>query len=244
MSAAADALTELRARILSGTLPAGTKLHQAGLARELGMSRIPIRDALRQLASEGLVLDKNRTAVVAPVSLADLSELYELRLALEPRASALATERIGEADLARMKELLSAMDGAGDNRTWLELHDRFHAALYRASGRPRMIAILDQTRTQTRRYTGMRLERDLVDLNLEHRLILGAVERGEAQTVRRLLEAHLSSAWSILEPQMETRSDEDSSLLERIRALGQSRREPQPSMRHTRSNRFEEEVVG
>jgi DNA-binding GntR family transcriptional regulator len=214
MTAAATALVELRGRILSGSLPAGTKLHQARLARELGMSRIPIRDALLQLATEGLVLQHNRTAVVAPVGLEDLAELYELRLAVEPRASAVAVAKAGPGEMDRMQELLASMEGPIDNRTWLELHDQFHATLYRGSGRPRMIAILDQARAQTRRYTGMRLERGIADLNLEHRLILGAVERGEPETVRRLLEAHLTSAWAIVGRQLETHQENEGSVRE------------------------------
>ncbi|MDP3983644.1 MAG: GntR family transcriptional regulator, partial [Acidimicrobiia bacterium] len=70
MTAADEALTLLRRRILSGSLVAGTKLQQEQLAVELGMSRIPVRDAIRTLASEGLVsLQPHRTAVVTPVSL-------------------------------------------------------------------------------------------------------------------------------------------------------------------------------
>lgn len=200
MTAADGALTELRTRILSGSLPAGTKLYQARVAREFGMSRIPIRDALRQLASEGLVLLHNRTAVVAPVGIGDLSELYEIRLGLEPSASAEATNRIEDGDLDRMRQLLAAMEDSEDNKkTWLKHHDEFHAILYHASDRPRMIVILDQARAQTRRYTEMRLDRGIADLNLEHRMILGAVERGEPTTVRRLLEAHLTSARQIVE---------------------------------------------
>lgn len=199
MSAAATAVSELRTRILAGSLPSGTKLYQDRIARELGMSRIPIRDALRQLASEGLVQLHNRTAVVAGIGIDDLSELYEIRLGIEPAASAAATARISEGELDRMRRLLTAMEQSNDNETWLQHHDEFHAVLYQASARPRMMAILDQARAQTRRYTQIRLDRGIADLNLEHRMILGAVERGESRTVRRLLEAHLTSAWEIVE---------------------------------------------
>ena len=79
MTSAEEALHELRNRILSGSMAAGTKLHQEQLASSLGMSRIPIRDAIRTLVAEGLVLQfPRRTAVVAPISADDLTELYEI----------------------------------------------------------------------------------------------------------------------------------------------------------------------
>lgn len=205
MTSAEEALQELRNRILSGSLAAGTKLHQEQLASSLGMSRIPIRDAIRTLVAEGLVLQlPRRTAVVAPISADDLTELYEIRIAIEPEASALAVPNVRPADLMSMRGLLRVMDTTEEHAMWLDTNDEFHGTLYRRSGRPRMVTLLDQTRAQTRRYTAVRLNGGQPDLHLEHQLILAAVERREPAAVRALVQAHLISGYSILRNQVES----------------------------------------
>ena len=205
MTSAEEALDELRRRILSGSMAAGTKLHQEQLASSLGMSRIPIRDAIRTLVAEGLVLQfPRRTAVVAPISADDLTELYEIRIAIEPEASALAVPNVRPTDLMSMRNLLQVMDTTQEHAVWLDTNDEFHGALYRRSGRPRMVALLDQARAQTRRYTAVRLDRGQPDLHAEHQLILAAVERRDPAAVRALVQAHLISAYSILSHQLES----------------------------------------
>jgi DNA-binding GntR family transcriptional regulator len=205
MTSAEEALHELRNRILSGSLAAGTKLHQEQLASSLGMSRIPIRDAIRTLVAEGLVLQlPRRTAVVAPISADDLTELYEIRIAIEPEASALAVPHVRPTDLMSMRSLLRVMDTRQEHAIWLDANDEFHGVLYRRSGRPRMVVLLDQARAQTRRYTAVRLDSGQPDLHAEHQLILAAVERRNPAAVRALVQAHLISAYSILRHQVES----------------------------------------
>jgi DNA-binding GntR family transcriptional regulator len=168
------------------------------------MSRIPIRDAIRTLASEGLVnLQPRRTAVVAPLSLDDLAELYELRMAVEPVASGLAVGRISAADLLAMRGFLRTMVETDDHLDWLTANDEFHACLFENSGRPRMIALLRQAREQTRRYTGIRMADGRTDLDAEHRLILVATERRDAPAVEALVRAHLISAFTVLSRELE-----------------------------------------
>ncbi|HSL26167.1 MAG TPA: GntR family transcriptional regulator [Acidimicrobiia bacterium] len=207
MTAADDALATLRARILSGSLAAGHKLQQEDLAASLGMSRIPVRDAIRSLIAEGLVVQlPHRTAVVAPLTMEDLADLYELRLAVEPLASAVAVPNVVAADVMAMRNYLAAMEDVTDHAQWLDNNDGFHAVLYRRSGRPRMISLLDLARAQTRRYTGIRLGHEPPDLDSEHRLILKAVERRDAAVVRSLVEAHLHSGYSMVRQQLQGRS--------------------------------------
>lgn len=195
-TAAESALALLRARILTGELEPGTKLNQTFLARQLGMSRIPVRDAIRALAAEGLVThDPHRTAVVTDLSPDDLSELYELRLTIEPRASELAVRHLRPEDIEEMEGHLADMDEIAEHPAWLAIHDRFHAALYRRSRRPRMVDILERARAQTRRYTWLRLDRDARDIAAEHRLILAAARRSDAAAVRAMVEAHLTASF-------------------------------------------------
>jgi DNA-binding GntR family transcriptional regulator len=205
MTSAEEALNELRRRILSGSMAAGTKLHQEQLASSLGMSRIPIRDAIRTLVAEGLVLQfPRRTAVVAPISADDLTELYEIRIAIEPEASSLAVPHMRPTDLMSMRNLLQVMDTTQEHAVWLDTNDEFHGTLYRQAGRPRMVALLDQARAQTRRYTAVRLDSGQPGLHSEHQLILAAVERRDPAAVRALVQAHLISAYSILSDQVES----------------------------------------
>lgn len=195
-TAAETALAALRDRILAGDLEPGTKLNQGKLARELGMSRIPVRDAIRALAAEGLVShDPHRTAAVTPLSAADLSELYELRIALEPHASALALANISDEELAAMSDGVRSMRQAGESPAWLEAHDHFHSALYHRCERPRMISLLDHARAQTRRYTWIRLDRDAEEIATEHDLILSAARRRDPRSLRALVEAHLVASY-------------------------------------------------
>lgn len=202
-TSAEAALASLRNRILSGDLRPGTKLNQAQLAREMGMSRIPVRDAIRALAAEGLVThDPHRTALVTPLSGDDLAELYELRIAVEPHASALALDHLGGDSLAPMASDLETMMATEDSATWLEAHDRFHASLYRRSGRPRMVELLDRARAQTRRYTWIRWDRGAEEIAAEHRLILSAAQRQDKRSLRALVEAHLVASYATVSRQL------------------------------------------
>ena len=209
-TAAETAFSLLRDRILTGDLPPGTKLNQASLARQLGMSRIPVRDAIRALAAEGLVShDPHRTAVVTDLSPDGLAELYELRLALEPRASELAVAHLQPEDIDEMQECLAYMEDDSLDPAWLEIHDRFHASLYRRSRRPRMIEILERARAQTRRYTWLRLDRDANDIAAEHRLILAAARRRDSAAVQAMVEAHLTASYGALRERLRSADSRD-----------------------------------
>lgn len=198
-TASETALTALRYRILDGSLAAGAKLHQSQLASEFGMSRIPVRDAIRALTAEGLVTQHpHRTAVVSPVGVTDLAELYEIRIAVEPRASALAVPRLVPAEVSKLRALLESLGELDQPERWHQAHDLFHSTLYRRSGRPRMISLLDRARAQTRRYTWIRLDRATEEVEAEHRLILGAVERSDTQSVAALVQAHLTAGYNIV----------------------------------------------
>lgn len=136
-TAGQSAAIAIRRRILSGNLAPGAPLNQNDLAVELGMSRIPIRDALRLLAAEGLVqLRAHATASVTPLSLDDLEELYELRLALEPSLCRIAAPHLTAADLLELEEKLDEMGTLTDPDRWPALNNEFHHILYGRSAGP------------------------------------------------------------------------------------------------------------
>jgi DNA-binding GntR family transcriptional regulator len=191
----------LRERVSSGQLPPGTALSQSGLAEEYGVSRIPVRDALQQLAGEGLVELLKGVAVVTPLSIDDLQELYELREAIEPIATRLGVPRVGRAGVARMTRLLALMDDPGIRPgDWLESNAAFHAEVYTLAGRPRMVAMVEQLRRLTDRYVYFHL--DVIGqsghLQEEHRQILDAVKAQDASAAAELTRAHLASSHAVV----------------------------------------------
>ena len=186
----------LREDVLAARLPAGQRLSQEALAERFQVSRVPIRDALRELQAEGLVVSNPRLGVsVAALSAADLEELSDMRRALEPVVARLAMPRLGESDLATMRRCLDVM-GSADSLSveWFAAHAEFHRALNAPSGRERMCALVDSLREQTERYVRVyrfALER-ADELGREHELIYRAAKDGDADAVAAEVHAHLA----------------------------------------------------
>ncbi len=189
----------IRERILSGALAPGAPLNQKDLASALGMSRIPIRDALRTLASEGLIqMRAHATAVVSNLGVSDLRDLYELRLALEPALCRAAVHQLQREDLSEMERWLDTMVTASDSDTWLNANNRFHEVLYRRAARPRAIEIIDQARTATDRYTRIYHQLASPTVESEHRMILDAATSRQERRLEALIVAHLSDGFEAM----------------------------------------------
>ncbi len=198
-TAGQHAYRQIRERILSGELRSGERLNQRQLAHGLGMSRIPVRDALRLLAADGLVdVKAHTTATVTPLSRDDLRELYELRVALEPMLCRLALAHVDREDIAAMAGEMAAMDGAASADDWQLANNAFHARLYRRSERPRTIEIIARTRQQTDRYTRLHLAVHRAGAAVEHRLILDAVRAGQVDRLESLVRAHISAGYETI----------------------------------------------
>ena len=130
----------LRERILSGDLPRGTKLRQASLADELGVSRTPLREALRRLSTEGLVeFSPNRGATVSELDFGDMRHAWSARVALEPGAARLAAQRRDPESIAVMRDAVKLQrQAAGDGMDSFAANRSFHLALAAASGNPHL----------------------------------------------------------------------------------------------------------
>ncbi|WP_207382969.1 GntR family transcriptional regulator [Pseudaestuariivita atlantica] len=196
-----DAYTRLKAEILSNRLLPGFQATEPEIAERLGMSRTPVREALIRLQAEGLVeLVPRRGARILPVSAADMNDIYEILTALEPHAAAeLALRRPDAQVLAPLEEATSDMEAAlekPDLDAWAAADDRFHRTLLELHGNDRLTAIASTLFDQAHRARMVTLRmRDMPHRSTaEHREILGALRRGDAEGVRRLFRDHRERA--------------------------------------------------
>jgi DNA-binding GntR family transcriptional regulator len=185
----------LRRAILSGVLPGGSHLVQADIAEQLQVSTTPVREALRDLAAEGLIrLDAHRGAVVHECSVGEMEEIYGLRRILEPEAIRRALERVTDAELDRAEGILKDMESEDDFGTWVDLNREFHALIEDASGSPRLAAILKSLRDISALYVGLSIQtdaRDFQSANAEHRAILEACRARDQQRAVEVVLRHL-----------------------------------------------------
>ncbi len=162
--------TELRRRILNGQLAEGTMLRQERLAGELGVSRIPLREAIKHLEAEGLVVSElHKGTVVSSLSPVELEELFGIRMQLETWLFATAIPRMTQADFDTAQALIEEASRIGDTVNWGELNWHFHEALYRASGSRIALKLLRSVHDNAARYVNLQLvvtqdvERELSD---------------------------------------------------------------------------------
>jgi DNA-binding GntR family transcriptional regulator len=196
------AYARVRALILSGELEPGAVLPQAALARTIGMSTTPLREALRRLKQEGLVeLDAHRDARVRPLDAGEARDLLELRRSLEPLAAELAAQRRTQSELAAVEDALARLDAlpANPSRAQLESHQRFHAAIHRASHNALLVETLDGIWVKTDRYRRHALEAGRTDEEraaraTEHPLLFEAVRDGDPATAADLMRRHVESS--------------------------------------------------
>lgn len=144
----------LRGEILSGRLPGGSPIRQEAIAGQLGLSRIPVRDAIAHLAANGLVTyESNRRVRVTVLQEADLVELFEMRAVLEGLAARHAVARLTDADFEQLSWLAARMDKterAEDQ--WIPVHNEFHELLCRRAGLPRLFREIHRLRQSVEPY--------------------------------------------------------------------------------------------
>jgi DNA-binding GntR family transcriptional regulator len=189
----------LRERVLTGRYAPGSRLVQEDLAETFGVSRIPLREALRRLEGEGLVvISPNRGAIVRPLAPKDVVDLYDLRLALETLALRRAAERF--ADLRETtKSLHAEADRAIAARAMpaiFRLDRDFHAALAAASDNPHLVAALGGQWSQIMRvmHAYFQVRNYPADVWADHEAIADAVAHGDADGAVARLTAHLSES--------------------------------------------------
>jgi DNA-binding GntR family transcriptional regulator len=188
----------LRDRIVSGQFPGGARVDVNEVAAAVGASRMPVREALRQLDSEGLVtIRPNRGAVVTALTPDDVLDVFEMRAALEALATRVAMARIDADALADLAHIIERMERSRrDGTAWLRHHDHFHATLCALSGRARLIEQIERLRRHVEPY--LRVHVGVYDppemLGSEHRDLLDALRAGDPLRAEAAVREHVERA--------------------------------------------------
>lgn len=188
---------EIRAMIRSGELAPGQRLLEDALADQLGVSRNPVREALRALEQTGLVeVLPRRGAYVATLDPAKAGELLELRAVLESFAAQLAAQRCTPEQLAEIRQWASAgreATAANDIVRAASAHRQFHLAIERAAANPFLPTAVEPLRAQTELVFSMLVDRRGLIGWSEHEEILAAIEAGDPESAGRATRRHMNS---------------------------------------------------
>lgn len=188
----------LRRAILNGELTSGSRLVQAELAAMLDVSTTPVREALRDLATEGLVhFDPHRGAIVAELSSDDVHDIYAIRMVLEPVAMRQAVPNLSDALIARLRKLHESMEADPQSVDWVDRNRVFHMAVYETSASPRLAAIIRNLQDASVMYIGASLQNQpslREDANHDHAAILDALESRDVEAAVQALEDHLRTS--------------------------------------------------
>lgn len=184
----------LRAAIIHGRLAPEAPLRQEQLARHFSVSRIPLREALCQLESEGWIeFRPNRGARVSRLDATEAREIFEIRAALECAALKLATPRHTPASWREVARLLSDSQRESRRPRYVRRNRDFHLALYRPAQRPRLLALIASLHDRGERYLRLKLDIPAYkqQSDAEHLRIFDAASGGQLAPALRILESHL-----------------------------------------------------
>lgn len=192
------AFNTLRQAILKGTLKPGQRLMEIQLAKQLGVSRTPVREAIRKLELEGLVVTLPRKgAEVAQITEKDLKDVVEVRCALEELAVELACERISTAQIVQLKEIVKDFESLIKNKdiTALAENDvKFHDIIFTATNNPRLMQMINNLREQMYRYRLEHLKDAKAHEQLikEHELIISALQKKDVAKAKETIRYHIN----------------------------------------------------
>ncbi|HVR45201.1 MAG TPA: GntR family transcriptional regulator [Candidatus Binatia bacterium] len=202
LESTASALAErVREDILQGTFAAGDPLPQEEIAARYGVSRSPLREALRQLESEGWIdYQPNRGAVVATITAKDVRELYAVRHILEEGAIERAIPQLDDARLREAKRIDSELRHTTDPAKAVVLHREFHETIYGALENPRLIEAIFRHHVRAQRLPDpqARIAAVAKASRVDHRVLLEACERRDRRAAVHATREHLNHTEAIL----------------------------------------------
>ena len=191
----------VRDKIVRGELQEGQQLRQDAIATEFGVSRIPVREALRLLEAEGLIkIVAHRGAVVSALSPDEIEELFEIRALLECEVLKLSIPSLTDSDFYKAESVQNAFEKAlkheEDVRVWGKLNAQFHLALYSRANRPHFLNLIQMINNNGDRYTRLQLYlmRGFERASEEHRRLLELCRSRDVSGACRLLEQHIRNA--------------------------------------------------
>ena len=190
----------LREAIRNGTLEPGERLMEVQLAEELGISRTPVREAIRKLEQEGyVIMMPRRGTYVSSVSVSDIKEIFEIRSALESLSTGLAARRIEPDELEKLRALLAEIEGHIQSRDMdkiVETDIEFHGLLYRVSRNERLVAIIGNLKEQLARFRTLSMSYPgrLQETLEEHRAMVEAIAAGDVEAARDAADRHMERA--------------------------------------------------
>jgi DNA-binding GntR family transcriptional regulator len=193
----------IKRQILSEELPPGSVVSQERMAADLGVSTTPLREALKRLATEGLVhLGAYRDARVTELSAEEARSLYEVRLSVDPLAASLAAQRRTDADTKAIFATLEHLHPLSGKADWdsLVAHRAFHRAVYHASHNLPLIGVLEGLWDKADRYrqvglrTVPRSKKDIARVQAEHRALAQAVADGDAAEAEQVMRHHVGGS--------------------------------------------------
>lgn len=189
----------LRDAIIQGRLKPGERLMEIQLAEEMGVSRTPVREAMRKLELEGfIVMVPRKGAYVAGISVKDIVDVFEVRAALESLAAGLAAERITEQELEELERALVQIAEAtgGDLDAVVQTDSSFHEIIYRASRNQRLLQIITHLQEQIQRFrtTSLAQPGRMKTAIEEHRKIVEAISERNVELAQVLAREHIENA--------------------------------------------------
>lgn len=208
-SAVAD---KLRDRIIHGEIPEGAQLRQDAIAAQYQVSRIPVREALRQLDAEGLIaIVPNRGAIVPALSPEDIEELFNIRALLEPEVLKLSIPHLTAEDLdkadAILQKFVEELRREEHVSEWGRLNWQFHSTLYSRAIQPRFMAIIRNVNNSGERYTRLQLylTHGIKRANDEHHQMLELCRKRDVSAACKLLREHILHAGQSLKEVLQQR---------------------------------------
>ncbi|MBD8680160.1 FCD domain-containing protein [Pseudomonas sp. CFBP 13719] len=191
----------LRDAIVAGHFAEDEPIRQDDIARQFNVSKIPVREALKRLEAEGLVMfQRNRGAMVTRLSESELAQMFEVRMLLEDKVLRLAIPNMTEATFTRAESICREFIGENDVGRWAELNWALHACLYEPAQRPFLVSMIRSVNDKLERYLRMQMSlsagKDRADH--EHREILQACRERNVELAVRLLDEHIAGVCQTL----------------------------------------------
>jgi DNA-binding GntR family transcriptional regulator len=206
----ADPIYEaIKGAIIAGELPPGEPLRQDEIAKNHGVSKIPVREALLRLEVDGLVLfRKNKGAIVRGLSTEEILNLMDIRVALECKAMELAVPLMVDTDVTAAKELLDTYSHETDYRTWSNLNTRFHQILYEPCGNASLLEMIDDVRSRMGPFVRTLVSETsgLERPHKEHIAILDAAAKGKTEQAVELLRKHIETTKKLMASRLRRRA--------------------------------------